>query len=280
MMNADLLSNPDVKKRICEALAEDLLLAFAEAPLIDKYDVYQHLMSYWTDTVQDDVYMIVADGWQVGNDVSVIDSKKEKTEFVIGRQKFKGSLIPAQLLVNRYFAVEQQAIEKLAAEKEAVACQMEEMAEERGGEGGLLEEAKNDKGKITKANVKARLNGIWADPDADDERMVLNEYLALIEQESGASRRIKEAQKALDAKVAARYKALSEDEVKTLVVDDKWLATLSADVQTELDRISQTLTGRIKQLAERYAMPLPQLTEEVEALSGKVDAHLKGMGFV
>ena len=237
-------------------------------------------MSYWTDTMQDDVYMIVVDGWQAGNDVSAIDPKKEKAEFVIGRQKFKGSLIPAHLLVNRYFAVEQQAIEKLAAEKEAIACQMEEMAEEHGGEGGLLEEAKNDKGKITTANVKARRKDIWIDPDADDERMALNEYLALIAQESGANKRIKEAQKALDAKVAARYKALSEDEVKTLVVDDKWLATLSADVQTELDRISQALTGRIKELAERYATPLPELAEEVEALSGKVDAHLERMGFV
>jgi len=268
-----------VPKALIEALAEDLLLAFAEAALIDKYDAYQHLMSYWTDTMQDDVYMIVVDGWQTGNDISVIDPKQEKAEFVIGRQKFKGSLIPAHLLVNRYFAVEQQAIEKLEMEKEAITRQREELAEEHGGEGGLLEEAKNDKGKITKANVRARLKDIWTDPDADDERMVLNEYLALIEQESGASRRIKEAQKALDAKVAARYKALSEDEVKTLVVDDKWLAALAAAVQTELDRISQALTGRVKELAERYAMPLPKLTDEVEALSGKVDVHLKRMGF-
>jgi len=101
-----------VPKALIEALAEDLLLAFAGAALIDKYDVYQHLMSYWTDTMQDDVYMIVVDGWQAGNDVSVIDPRKEKAELVIGRQKLKGSLIPAQLLVDRYFAVEQQAIEK------------------------------------------------------------------------------------------------------------------------------------------------------------------------
>ncbi len=269
-------SNP---KALIEALAEDLLLAFAEAALIDKYDVYQHLMSYWADTMQDDVYMIVVDGWQAGKDVSVVDPKKEKAEFVIGKQKFKGSLIPAHLLVNRYFAVKQQAIGKLEMEKEAITRQMEELAEEHGGEGGLLEEAKSDQGKITTANVKARLRDIGADPDADDERMVLNEYLALIEQESEASRRIKEAQKALDAKVAARYKALSEDEVKTLVVDDKWLATLSADVQTELDRISQALTVRITELAERYATPMPQIAGEMDALSDKVDAHLERMGF-
>ena len=91
---------------------------------------------------------------------------------------------------------------------------------------------------------------------------------------------MRDAQKALDAKVIAKYKALSEDEVKTLVVDDKWLAALATAVQTELDRVSQALTGRIKELAERYATPLPRLTEEVDALSAKVDAHLKKMGFV
>ena len=74
---------------------------------------------------------------------------------------------------------------------------------------------------------------------------------------------MKDAQKALEAKVAAKYAKLTEDEIKTLVVDDKWLATLAADVQSELDRVSQALTGRIRQLAERYATPLPQLTDEV-----------------
>jgi type I restriction enzyme M protein len=77
-----------------------------------------------------------------------------------------------------------------------------------------------------------------------------------------------------------QYKALSVDEVKTLVVDDKWMATFEMDVKTEMERISQRLTGRIKELAERYAMPLPSLTAEVEVLEEKVHAHLKNMGFV
>ncbi len=94
------------------------------------------------------------------------------------------------------------------------------------------------------------------------------------------NKKIKDAQKALDAKVAVRYKALSEDEVKTLVVDDKWMTSLVFDVETELNRVSQALTEHIKELAERYATPLPMLSEEVGVLTGKVDAHLKRMGFV
>jgi type I restriction enzyme M protein len=50
-------------------------------------------------------------------------------------------------------------------------------------------------------------------------------------------------------------------------------------VQGELDRVSQTLTGRIRELSERYASPLPKLTDEVEKLSARVNEHLKKMGF-
>ena len=108
---------------------------------------------------------------------------------------------------------------------------------------------------------------------------MLTRYLELIDQDSEVGKQMSEAQKALDAQVRAKYAALSEDEVKSLVVDDKWLATLAAGVQTELDRVSQALTGRVKELAERYATPLPVLTEEVDALSARVDAHLERMGF-
>jgi type I restriction enzyme M protein len=155
---------------------------------------------------------------------------------------------------------------------------MEEMAEEHSGEEGLLEEAKNDKDKLSKVSVAARLKDIKGDPDAADERAVLDDYLALIDKEAATSAKVKAAQEALMAKVAAQYGKLTEGEIKTLVVDDKWMATLADAVQGELDRVSQTLTGRIRQLAERYATPLPQLTGEVETLAARVDEHLKKMG--
>jgi type I restriction enzyme M protein len=142
-----------------------------------------------------------------------------------------------------------------------------------------MELAKNDKDKLTKASVAARLKEIKSDAEAADEPKVLSDYLALIEKEAATSAKVKAAQEALMAKVAAQYGKLTEIEIKTLVVDDKWLATLAAAVQGELDRVSQTLTGRIRELAERYATPLPQLTGEVATLAARVDEHLKKMGF-
>ena len=77
-----------------------------------------------------------------------------------------------------------------------------------------------------------------------------------------------------------RYKALTEDEIKQLVVNDKWMASIERNVKTEMDRISQRLTQRIKELAERYETPLPKQTTDVAELENKVSTHLQKMGFV
>jgi len=270
-------------KALNETLSEDLLATFEKARLLDPYDVYQHLMDYWAMTMQDDVYMIVSDGWREAAKPRIIvedkDKKtKEKPDFTVGKLKYKAELIPTVLVIARYFGAEQAAIEKLEAEVAASEQALEEMAEEHGGEDGLLEAAKNDKNKLTKASVAARLKDIKGDADAADERKVLNDYLALAEKAAATSAKVSDAQEALLARVAAQYGKLTEDEIKTLVVENKWLATLAAAVQGELDRVSQTLTGRIRQLAERYATPLPQLTGEVATLAARVDGHLKKMG--
>jgi type I restriction enzyme M protein len=272
-------------KALIETIAEDLLATFRAAPLLDAYDVYQHLMDYWAETMQDDCYLIADDGWHdAARPQLIVDDKnkkaKAKPDFVIGKKKYQAELIPPALIINRWFADEQAAIQKLESDVAVLQQQIGEMAEEHGGEEGLLADAANDKGKLTKASVTARLREIKGDADAAEERKGLNDYLALIEQEVAATDKLSDAQEALTEKVAAKYPTLMEDEIKILVVDDKWLATLASTVQGELDQVSQTLTGRIRQLAERYATPLPQLIDEVATLAGRVDKHLKKMGAV
>ena len=206
--------------------------------------------------------------------------KKNKVDvdFIVGKKKYAAELIPSALIIARYFANEQTAIDQIESQLSALEQQLEEMEEEHGGEGGLLEEAKNEKDKLTKTSAAARLKEIKADKDVDEERKSLEDYLALVEQESDANARIKVAQEALFTKVLAKYSQLSEDDIKTLVVEDKWITTLAVAVNGELDRVSQTLTGRIRELAERYAIPLPQITDNVETLSNRVNEHLKKMG--
>jgi type I restriction enzyme M protein len=77
----------------------------------------------------------------------------------------------------------------------------------------------------------------------------------------------------------AKYPALTEAEVKTLVVDDKWLAALDASIHGEMDRVSQALTQRVKELDDRYEMPMPQMIRRVAEIEAKVNSHLERMGF-
>jgi type I restriction enzyme M protein len=279
-------------KALIETIAEDLLTAFRQAPLLDAYDIYQHLMDYWAESMQDDAYLIVADGWVKGAQPREIVQIKDKNnkltwpephDYQKGKRRFKSDLVPAPILVARYFAAEHDAIEALDNQLAALEQQLEEMREENGGEEGLLAEViegEGDKQKIVAKAVKARLKEIGKDPLYSDERAALEACAELLGQQTEARARRKTAQEDLDKKIDAKYPKLTEAEIKSLVVDDKWMAHLSAAVHGELDRVSMTLTRRIRQLAERYATPLPKLSEEMETLTARVEKHLKKMGAV
>jgi type I restriction enzyme M protein len=152
---------------------------------------------------------------------------------------------------------------------------MIEMEEEHGGEDGLFSELD----KVNKANVIARLKEIKGDKEARDEAAVLNAWLKLATDEADRKKALKDAEASLDAKALAKYPKLTEADVKALVVEDKWLAALAAAIHGEMDRINQTLTRRVKQLAERYETPMPQAASQVAALEQAVNRHLKEMGF-
>ena len=271
-LNAPILERVGIgtkPKEVIRKLSDGILLSFADINLVDKYDVYQHLMTYWLETMQDDAHLIAVDGWNA--EISQVKGKKDEWDC---------DLLPKQLVINRYFAAEQKVIAQLEADCDAISRHKEAMEEEHSGEDGLLEEVKTEKGKISRGNVQKRIKEIKNDVGAIEELEVLNAYLELMELEAGANKKIKDAQKAQDKKVIVRYKALTEDEVKIMVVDDKWLAAISGDVNTEVERISQRLTQRIKELAERYATPMPAMNAQVDELEMKVNGHLEKMGFV
>jgi type I restriction enzyme M protein len=280
-------------KPLISSIAEDLLATFKTAPLLDAYDVYQHLMDYWAETMQDDCYLIADTGWVNGakpREIVQVKNKEgklvwpEKEDFKKGKRRFKSDLVPATLLIARYFAVERDAIAALEADISSIEQQLDETREEQNTDGELLLaeviEDEGEKKKITAKALKVRLKEIAHDLDYAEERLILEAYAALLDQQTDAKAQLKASQDDLEAKLDAQYLTLTEVDIQTLVVDDKWLASINAAVQGELDRVSQTLTGRIKQLAERYAEPMPQLAAEVAALNAKVDAHLTKMGFL
>lgn len=259
-------------KELIAEVSERLLHHYVGKPLIDKYDVYQRIMDYWREVMQDDCYLITADGWKA--EPSRIIEKDKK-----GNEKDKGwgcDLVPKSLIVARYFASEQKSIDEVEVELGSTSTQMTEIEEEHGGEEGLLSELD----KVNKASVTARLREIKGDKEAKEEADVLNEWLKLNTKEADLKKRLKELDFELDQKAYAKYAELSQDEIKVLVVEDKWMEALNVAIHGEMDRISQALTHRVKQLAERYATPLPKLTDEVATLAARVDGHLKKMGAV
>ena len=243
--------------------------------------------------MQDDAYLIAADGWVRGVQPREIIRVKDKNkklvwpephDYLKGKRRFKSDLVPAPILVARYFVAEHDAIEAFDNQLATLEQQLDEMRQENSGEDGLLVEViegEGNKQKIAVKAVNARLKEIGKDPLlCTDERAALEAYAGLLKQQTEAKAKRKAAQEDLDNKIDAKYPTLTEAEIKTLVVDDKWMARISAAVQSELGRVSQTLSGRIRQLAERYATPLPKLTDEVDGLTGRVEEHLKKMGAV
>lgn len=265
------LNSNILPKQLIAEMSEDLLAEFANLALIDKYDIYQHLMTYWNETMQDDVYLVTADGWQAH-----ITTSKNKN----GKQTgWDSALIPKELVTARYFSKEQQELDELQSQLDELGRQVEELTEEHGGDEGLLSDVTTDTGKVSKPQVTARVREIKNSHDDTEELTVLQKFLELSEKESEVKKRIKTTEENLDKQLLNKYKSLTADEVKQLVVNDKWLTTLEGLITSELDRISQRLTQRIKELAERYHSTLSELENEVQELAKKVEGHLQKMGF-
>nr|WP_281721050.1 type I restriction-modification system subunit M [Nitrosomonas nitrosa] len=272
-------------KEIIHQISEALLAAYQGCALIDPYDVYQHLMNYWFEVMQDDCYLIAAPvetggGWQATT-YRIVEEKKNK-DGQVTKTLDKGwacDLIPKTFVINRYFAAQQQAIDALNTELETLQSRKTEMEEEHGGnadEGGAFAELD----KLNKGSITARLKEIKNDAQSAEEAKLLSQYLQLLEQEAATKKAIQSAEMELDAKLLAFYPTLTQDQIKQLVVDDKWMAAIDRDIHTEMDRISQRLAQRIRELAERYEIPLPQQNQQVVEMEQAVYAHLHKMGFV
>ena len=258
-------------RTVIDALSADLLSRFSELPLLNTYDVYQRLMDYWDDVMQDDVFLIATASWiEAAQPRGIIEDMEKKIretpDLTIKGRKYKMDLVPLALIVARYFDTEQSVVVSLQVKQETVSRALEEFMEEHSSEGGLLEDAVNDKGKVTLACVNRQLKVIQGEgePEDGEERATLTRCLALMEAESKASKAVKEAQDALDQRVISRYTKLSETEVKTLVVEDKWFASIRADIEGQVQGLTHQLAGSVNKLEERYARPLPELEREVE----------------
>lgn len=294
--NLRQISQGSSPKELIHRWSESLLDSYKNSRLIENYAVYQILMDYWAEVMQDDVYLISQDGWRSGGklieitsnnkeiaNLTVVFEKEEKSTDKKGKdkiklvritKKYKAELIAPTLIAQRYFNERLAQIQTFQTALDTASQALESYLEEHGNENGLLADALDAKDKITAASLKAALK---TSTDSE-EKTAIQHAISLFEAQKTAKDTLKTASEALDLAVFTQYSKLSESEIQTLVVDDKWLADLGGRIRSEMERAVQTLVSRVQTLEARYHEPLSQIENQVAELAAKVNAHLKAMG--
>lgn len=286
-------------KEVIESGSQHLLEKFAQHPLIDAYDLYQQLMQYWNETMQDDVYSVALDGWKAGNEYTRLvikgkkgkDGKTGKDKEVAGLAGIEGRMISPDLLIAVFFEAESNKMDQAQQLIETLNAELAEIEEEHSAEDALFADLEkvNDKevAQLLTQKKKEQKQALAMVAEAPvpygEEQLsdiqVLEKYLSHSKTIKETQKKLKEQQEALEKLVLKKYPALTEDEIKTTVLQQKWQAHLQHGLLQEQERISQHLTQRIKELAERYAATLPTLETAVNQAAQKVAEHLKQMGW-
>ena len=267
-------------KMLIEEFGNSLLEIFgADKSLVDAYDIYDCLMNYWGEAMQDDCYMISSGGWLVQLYTPQPASKKgekKKEKKAATPEDVVCDLLPVPIVIDEYFAEKRNLItaaEELLAQNEA---QLAELIEEQAE--NYLDEDNFPDSKMTDANIKKRIKVLNKKADAE-ELAVLQKYLNLKGDISLNKKLIKERKYDLLTALLVKYADLSEEDIKRLVIEKKWFASLGSRLDGEMQRISQQLTSKVSALAERYAQTLSEIDTEIADLEAKVAAHLKQMGY-
>ena len=285
-------------KDLIAQMSESLLQAFESNSLVEAYDLYQYLMSYWQETMQDDVYAISLDGWKAGNEWSrtVIKGKKDKDgkagkdKEVAGLAGVEGRMISPDLIIEVYFKKE---LDQIEAEQQAIETHqatIAEIEEEQNTEDGLFVDLEKvnagEVSKLLKLKQKEDLRMVaeptasYGNEDSKSATEILENFIAATEAIKKANAKIKTLQAALEKSVIAQYGKLTEGDIKNIVIHHKWKAHLLGTLHQEQDKISQGLTLRINALAERYETTLATSQTALATAETKVMAHLQKMGLV
>ena len=270
----------DVKQYIVE-LAEALLNSFDGIELIDKYDVYEVLLSYWQEIMGDDIYLISVDGYNAARTTENImgvytSGKKKGQEKIVG---WEGVLLPKSMIEKAFFAEERRKINEAQNIADETQNSLDVLTEEQTGDEGYLKDYLNDKDKVDAKAVSAKIKELKKAKDNGEEFAILSEYIKLSDTVPKQNKVVKELNVELEIKVKSQYLELTDEEILELLVNRKWYYTVFDGIKNLYVTASQNMANRIIELAERYEDTLPSLSEKVIELEKRVTAHLERMGF-
>lgn len=270
----------DVKQYIVE-LAEALLNSFDGIELIDKYDVYEVLLSYWQEIMGDDVYLVSVDDYGAARTTENImgvytSGKKKGQEKIVG---WEGVLLPKSMIEKAFFTEERKRINEAQNIAEETQNRLNELTEEQTGDEGYLKDYLNDKDKVDAKAVSAKVKALKKAKVNDEEFEILSEYANLSDMVSKQNKIVKELNTELEIKVKSQYAELKSEEILELLVNRKWYYTVFDGIKNLYVTASHNMANRIIELAERYEDTLPFLNAEADELEKRVTAHLERMGF-
>lgn len=254
-------------KELVVGISEGLRLAVAKSPsLVDEYNVYDQLMNYWGETMQDDCYMISEDGWKA--ELHLPLDKKGGVKKSYDYTMLECDLLPVEIVIREYFQGDADNIKDLKAKLEVTQQKLDEHIEEHAEDFEILD--KVNASMVNKA-IKSCLD--------QEQKQVYLLYISLDKGISMQKKAVSEAIAELTKKVVEKYPELTEDEIKHLVVDCKWMETISHRLEDEMTALTQQIADNVTTLAERYAETLGETTSAVNELEKQVLGSLEEMGF-
>lgn len=340
-------------KELVRQLGSLVLTAYADSQFLDNYDIYDCIMNYWNEKLQDDVYAIKAYGYEAAREVEYQYAQKKvkdesgETISVDDKSKvksFDGSLIPRAIIEAEYFSDKLDAIQTLADKREQLDYELTEMRENESGEDGLLNEVLTEGGDLPKANLTKRLKELedqkisqeldaltelmnsFENASTADLELIIKatpsveqygirnknktlakaklkaalkaatadavlpeshreEYDALIiyqqklDEQDDISKTIKIVQKELDDLVLAKYEVLTQEEIKHLLFDEKWMACLYRNTNDEIEQILSEYAARVIMIAKRYEHTLDEIEDKTAKSKAAVISALERMGY-
>lgn len=250
------------KKLIADWSERLFVISKADKSLMDAYSVYDKIMNYWAEIMQDDCYMIANDGWTLPKDIR--PTKKNGIYSDI-----QCNLLPIEIVLSEYFAAELSVISNVKEKYDELCGQIDSLVDDN-------TEAFEDFEKVNESTVKSALKDNMGDSSTI---AIWKEYLSLCKKKKDTNAELSKLHTSLTEQVVEKYADLTEDEIKRLVVDKKWISTIVSSCEDEMNTITNKLTSEITALVERYEKTLSALTKTVIDCENEVKGYLTEMGF-
>lgn len=273
----NLAESSEKPKTLIERMGQSIRNLFGEGNLlVDEYDAYEQLMNYWAETMQDDVYMIMADGWKLNLRPKQKEDKKEKKMVPVVVKTWndlESDLLPVEYIVNRFCKSELEACDELSASIAFMENEVTSLVEENDD---VFDTKNFEKEKVNLASVKKR-----AKVTKGEEQARLIEWIEWQNSIKAEKAKLKEANDKLLSRVKEEYELLAQNEMRVKnLVKEKWVNAISTRIESELSRSIELLKSQLSAISDRYDQTLPSIDKEVEDYESRVNAHLAQMGFV